>query len=71
MTLPRKRRTPTSGGKLAGVQVCGLEDMPPDLASASAEWNSRKNRLPKLPQDAFSVGVSAYHAYRKVGNRVS
>jgi hypothetical protein len=34
--------------------------MPPDLASASAKWKVPQNRLPKMPQDAFSVGVR-YH----------
>ena len=56
LPLPRKERTPTSGGKLVGVQVCGPEDMPPDLASASAKWKVPQNRLPKMPQDPFSVG---------------
>jgi hypothetical protein len=54
--LPRKQRTPTSGGKLVGVQVCGGEDMRPDLASASAKWNPRKTRPPKIPQDSFFCG---------------
>jgi hypothetical protein len=40
MVLPRKERTPTSGGKLVGVQICVPEDMPPDLASASAKMES-------------------------------
>jgi hypothetical protein len=33
-----------------------------DLAFSSAKWKPRKNRLPKMPQDAFSVGVR-YHAF--------
>ena len=45
MVLPRKERTPTSGGKLVGVQVCGSEDMSPDLAFSSTKWTPRKNRL--------------------------
>jgi len=56
--LPRKQRTPTSGGKLVGVQVCGGEDMRPDLAFSSTKWKPRKNRLLKMPQDAFSVGAA-------------
>jgi hypothetical protein len=63
MVLPRKQRTPTSGGKLVGVLVCGGEDMRPDLAFSSTKWNPRKNRLLKMPQDAFSVGVR-YHDLR-------
>jgi hypothetical protein len=35
--------------------------MPPDLISASAKWKVPQNRLPKTPQDAFSVGAR-YHA---------
>jgi len=58
--LPRKQRTPTSGGKLVGVQLCGAEDMRPDLVFSTAKWNPRKNRLPKMPQAAFSVGTR-YH----------
>jgi hypothetical protein len=38
--------------------------MRPDLACASAKWNSRKNRFNKMPQDALSVGVR-YHDLRK------
>jgi hypothetical protein len=53
-----KQRTPISGGKLVGVLVCGRKDMSPDLACASAKWNPRKNRLPKMSQDAF-LWVSA------------
>jgi len=49
-----KERLPA--GELIGVLVCGPEDMRPDLASASAKWNPRKNRLLKMPQDAFSCG---------------
>ncbi len=64
MALPEKQRTPTSGRKLAGVLVCGRKDMSPDLAFSSAKWNPRKNRLPKMPQDAFSVS-GRYHDLRE------
>jgi hypothetical protein len=36
--------------------------MSPDLTFSSAKWNPRKNRLPKMPQDAFCVGIR-YHAF--------
>ncbi len=57
MALPEKQRTPTSGRILAGVLVCRRKDMSLDLAFSSAKWKPRKNQLPKMPQDAFSVGV--------------
>jgi hypothetical protein len=53
LAFPGKQRTPASGGKLAGVQVCGSEDMLPDLASASAKWNPRKIDLRKRPRRVF------------------
>jgi hypothetical protein len=37
--------------------------MPPDLISASVNWKVPQNGLPKMPQDAFSVGVR-YHVLR-------
>jgi len=42
LTLPngiaRKTKNAYQRGKLVGVLLCGPEDMPPDLASASAKW---------------------------------
>jgi hypothetical protein len=63
--LPRKTKNAYQRGKLVGVQICVPEDMPPDLASASAKWKVPQNRLPKMPQDAFSVGVRYHGPYRE------
>ena len=57
-----KERQP--GGEASRRLVFGGEDMRPDLAFSSAKWNSRKNRLPKMPQDALSVG-GRYHDLRQ------
>src|ERR1700730_2209909 len=45
--------------------------MPPDLASASAKWKVPQNRLPKMPQDPFSVGGRYHDSTRKAHRAAS
>jgi hypothetical protein len=45
--------------------------MSPDLDFSSAKWDRRKNRLPKMPNDAFSVGARYRDLRESCGDRSS
>src|SRR5260221_1069091 len=45
MVLPRQKRTPTSGGKLVGVLVCGGRGCDPTLLFLTRNGRRAKNRL--------------------------
>jgi hypothetical protein len=60
IVLPTKERTPTSGGKLVGVLGCGGGGYATRPRFFKYEVELAKNRLLKMLQEAFSVGVR-YH----------
>jgi hypothetical protein len=61
---PEKQRTPTSGGKLVGALRLRRGGYATRLCFFKREMKPALNRLPKIPQDAFSVGVR-YHDLRE------